>query len=394
VSLSTAHSPAPDAVAALQATLLTRLAEGQRFAGLVGRGDPASGTVLTALVAHEGELTPLRAALAAGVTRYPALTPSVPAAFWYERAIHDLVGLVPAGHPRLDPLVLPHRDDEGRLPHPGAAGQPMRIYPDERALSTHVHGPGVCTIPHGPVRSGVFESVEYLLETPGEDISHLRIRPHAKHRGAQKRFEGMTVQDGVLLAERVEGIASVAHALAFAHAVETLADVAVPPAAALLRVLHAELERVANHLDVLAKLTDAAGLAVATARFTLHKERTLRLTGALCGSRFGRGVVVPGGVSSTPRLPRGDVSAGLERLRRAVDGDVRALLGTSSFLDRIRTTGPLPAELARGHGALGPVGRGSGCVEDCRVTRPYDGYRRLATPPVPVREAGDAQEQL
>jgi formate hydrogenlyase subunit 5 len=104
------------------------------------------------------------------------------------------------------------------------------------------------------------------------------------------------VPDGVLLAERVEGIASVAHALAFCHAVERLADVTVPRSARLVRVLHAELERIANHLDVLAKLADAAGspvlhaelerianhldvlakladaagLAVATARFSLQ----------------------------------------------------------------------------------------------------------------------------
>ena len=94
-----------------------------------------------------------------------------------------------------------------------------------------------------------------------------------------------------LLAERVEGIASVAHALAFCHAIETIAGCQPPPAAGLVRVLHAEFERIANHLDVAVRLADAAGLAVATARFALHKERVQRLVSALCGSRFGRGVV-------------------------------------------------------------------------------------------------------
>ena len=70
----------------------------------------------------------------------------------------------------------------------------------------------------------------------------------------------------------------------------------MPWAAALVRVLHAELERLACHLDVIVRLADGAGLAVATARFGWHKERVLRLAGQLSGSRFGRGVVVPGGV--------------------------------------------------------------------------------------------------
>lgn len=388
-------SAVADPVGALRDALSMRTASGQRFAALLGRGDPATGTELIALVAHGGGVTPLRATLPAGVTRYPALTPQLRAAFWYERAIHDLVGLVPDGHPRLDPLVLPHREGTGRvLPHPGTPDRPNRIEPDERALSVHLHGTGVFTIPHGPVRSGVFESVEYLVETPGEDIPHLRIRPHHKHRGIQKRFEGLTVDDGVLLAERVEGIASVAHALAFAHAVESLSGVDVPVAAAMIRVLHAELERIANHLDVLSKLTDAAGLAVATARFSLPKEQVLRLVSALCGSRFGRGVVVPGGVTAAPRLPVDQVTAELDRLERAINSDISALLGTSSFLDRVRTAGPLTPQLAAAHGALGPIGRASGVADDCRVARPYDGYRQLAPPPVPVRDAGDAQARM
>lgn len=378
----------------LGAEVMLRMAKGERFAGLLGRGDPADGATLTALLAHQGGVSALSATLAAGVRSYRAWSPGLPGAFWYERALHDLIGLVPAGHPRLEPLVLPQWAGATTFPRPGAPTRPTRIEPDDSALSAHLHGRGVFTIPHGPVRSGVFESVEYLVETPGEDIPLLRIRPHYKHRGLQKRFEGLTVDDGVLLAERVEGIASVAHALAFAHAVETLAEVRVPTAAGLVRVLHAELERVANHLDVLGRLADAAGLAVAAARFGLHKENTLRLVGALCGSRFGRGVVVPGGVTALPRLAAADVAAALDRLQSAVVVDVTALLQTSSFLDRVRTAGPLDPELASAHGALGPVGRGSGCVDDARVQRPYDAYQRLTDIPVATRAAGDAQARM
>ncbi len=92
-----------------------------------------------------------------------------------------------------------------------------------------VAGHGLFTMSHGPVRSGVMESIEYLVETPGEDIPHLGLRVFYKHRGIEKRFEQLSVADGVLLAERTEGVASVAHALAYCHAIEALAGVTELP---------------------------------------------------------------------------------------------------------------------------------------------------------------------
>jgi Ni,Fe-hydrogenase III large subunit len=384
--------PASD-VGSLWDEVTRDVAAGHRFAGLMATQRPA-GVLLSVHLAEPGGIVTREAQLPAGVTSYPALTPRLHAAFWYERLIHDLFGITPEGHPRLAPLVLPQRNGSAPRPRPGAPGGPEAIEPDEQSLPRHVTGPGLFTIPHGPVRSGVMESIEYLVETPGEDIPHLNMRVFYKHRGIEKRFEGMTPADGVLLAERTEGVASVAHALAYCHAIERMARAEVPWPAALVRVLHAELERLANHLDVAVRLCDAAGLAVATARFALHKETVHRLVSQMCGSRFGRGVVVPGGIAALPRVAPADLLAELARLDRAIGGDVVALMGTSSFLDRLRRTGPLPPERARQHGALGPVGRASGYDDDGRRTRPYDGYAALGLPDRLPHDEGDAMDRL
>ena len=63
-------------------------------------------------------------------------------------------------------------------------------------MFVHVAGYGVFTISHGPVRSGVMESMVYLAGTPGENIPHLIMRVFYKHRGIEKRYEGMTGDDG------------------------------------------------------------------------------------------------------------------------------------------------------------------------------------------------------
>jgi len=355
-------------VAALWDAVARDLAGGSRFAGLMGTAQGDS-VLLSVHLAGEGGVAIREIVLPGGVRSYPALTAVAPAALWYERELHDVFGIVADGHPALEPLILP-----------GPAGPA---------------GPGLFTMPHGPVRSGVMESIEYLVETPGEDIPHLNLRVFYKHRGIEKRFEQLTVSDGVLLAERTEGVASVAHALAYCHAIETLAGVTeLPWRAALVRVLHAELERLTAHLDVAVRLCDAAGLAVATARFGTHKERVTRLVSRMCGSRFGRGVVVPGGVSGLPRLGPGDVLDELGRLERVITDDARVLMGTASFLERLRGTGPLRPERAIEHGALGPIGKASGYSDDARLNRPYDAYPSLDLGGGFEHRAGDALARL
>jgi Ni,Fe-hydrogenase III large subunit len=373
--------------------VLDEVTNGQRFAGLFGTA-VTEGVRLTALLADPADgLRAVDTVLPGWQRGYPALTPDLGAAFWYERELHDLFGILPESHPRLDPLILPLPDAASR-PQPGTTTAPGPLMPVEATIDRHVLGPGMFTIPHGPVRSGVFESVEYLVETPGEDIPFPQIRVYYKHRGVEKRFEGRTVGDGVLLAERTEGIASVAHALAYCHAIEALTATTVPPAAGLVRVLHAELERIANHLDVVLRLTDAAGLAVAVARFGWHKERVLRLVSRCCGNRFGRGVVVPGGVRALPRLGAEAIRAELTRLAADIRDDERILMMTSSFLDRLRGTGPLSPELAATHGALGPIGRASGRTEDVREVDCYDGYRALQGLAPPHTDDGDVMARL
>ena len=361
-------------VAALREVLSARISGGMRFAGVfAARRD--GGLVLSAQVAVPGGIETLETPLPSGADSYPALTPLIDAAFWYERVIHDETGLIPQGHPRIAPLIAP--------------GSPA-----EHALHRHVTGYGMFTIPHGPVRSGVLESMEYLVETPGEAIPHLNMRIFYKHRGIAARFAGGSVSDGVLLAERAEGIASVAHALAYCHAVEAIVGCEIPEEAALVRVVHAELERIANHLDVAMRLADAAGLAVATARFALHKERVMRLVSRLCGNRFGRGVVVPGGVSAFPRESSEWILAEIGPLQKQITADAKVLMGTSSFLDRLRGTGPLTPGRAREHGALGPIGKASGYTDDARLARPYDAYRQLSVEPVGEHSGGDAMTRL
>lgn len=366
----------------------SQVAGGARLCGLFASPEDG-GARLMALLSKDGQLSVEAALVPKGVEGYPSLTPSVPAASWYEREIYDLFGLSPIGHPRPGALVLPQCPG-AEPPRPGSGARLAPVAIEVTPPARHVRGEGVFTLPYGPVRSGVFEAVEYALETPGEDIPWAQPRVFYKHRGMEARFSQLTMADGLLLAERYEGVASVAHAIAYCGALEQIAGTEIPRAAAMVRVVHAELERVANHLDSVVRHAEAAGQAVAHSRLSTHKERLQRLRGQLCGSRFGRAVVVPGGVRGPLQMSRDALLGALGQLEDGITGDLRLLLATPSFVDRLRGTGSVPPGLASQRGALGPVGRASGQVEDVRHSRPYQGYASLGHRPVGSLSDGDA----
>jgi Ni,Fe-hydrogenase III large subunit len=369
-------------------TVVSQVRRGSRFAGLFARV-LANDTRLSAVLDTDGTLDVVQTVLPAGERQFPSLGALVPSARWYEREIHDIFDLEPRDQGVIDPLVFARAPSSERS-RSGSGFPTGAAHLELTPLPAHLRGEGVFTISYGPVRSGVFESVEYVVETPGEDIPHLRTRPFYKHRGVESLFSDKSVDDGVLLAERCEGVASVAHAWAFCAAVEEIGAVEITRSAALVRVLHAELERIANHLDSTIRHTEAAGQAVAYARFSLHKERVQRLRAQLCGSRFGRGVVVPGGVAAAPLLNVVQILSAIDSLELGVSSDMRLIMDTPSFVDRLRGTGVLSGALIDEFGALGPLARGSGLMQDVRWRQPYGAYAFLAQHEMESRVEGDA----
>lgn len=328
---------------------------------------------------------------------FHSLAHTVPGAGWPEREIRDLFGLEPVGHPNPSRLVLPEGWPQGL--YPMRKGFPrereVELGPPERpGPLTHepVEGDGVFHMPYGPIRSGIFESAQFVVDTPGEKILGLHLNMFYKHRGMEKIFEGAPLEQAPLVAERVSGVDSFVQSLAFCRAAERALGVEAPPRAKFLRVVFAELERIYNHIDHIAKHCEGASLNVANARFTILKECVLRLNATLTGSRYLRGVNQVGGLrrdlADNPGLTRE-----LGDLEQEFRKEERLLRRTDSFLDRIVTAAPLSNEDARAYGAVGPVARGSGVDLDCRRDRPYAAYPELDVQVATATE-GDADARF
>jgi formate hydrogenlyase subunit 5 len=320
----------------------------------------------------------------------PSLTEVAPLLSWYEREVTDLFGLAFTEHPQPQRLVL---HDGAIVPRPPFApdypsGTEIRA-PNQQSIPeiAGVNG-DVQLLPFGPIRGDVLESAEFLFFYIGEAILHYTPRLFYKHRGMEKRFEGLSAEHAVVLAERVSGVGSVAHALAYCQAVETAADCMVPPRARFLRVLLAEMERLYNHLYYLGHLCHTTTLKVGEAQGKLLAERAKQLNARLTGSRFLRSILTIGGLRRD-LSPKGWLEAELESLRESYAVYARHLETTDSHLDRLITTGKLDRKVAFDQGATGPVDRASGLDRDLRRDHPYAAYGELPVT-VAVRTDGDA----
>lgn len=324
-----------------------------------------------------------------------SLTPSLPVAGWYERELWEDLGIEPEGHRFLRRLRRPpdwpddifplRRDHQWRTPI-----ERMTIDPEDELPSLAAAPEGVVDYPLGPVRSGVVESGHYTLRTVGEELVDFRLQLFYKHRGIEKRAEGLPLEHVLLIAERISGTSAFAHSLALCQAIEMAAGINVPERARSLRTLFAELERLYNHLGYHADLCQATGLAVGQAQFEILKEQVLRLNAAIVGHRYLFGLNVPGGLARDVDPPQlSQVRQTVHEIRTALDDLEPMLLGSSSHLDRLEGTGILRADDARAYGAVGPIGRASGIDRDLRRDHPYAAYSALDFAVV-TAESGDA----
>ena len=335
----------------------------------------------------------------AGVPTYPSLTSTFPVAGWYEREIWEDLGIEPQGHPHLRRLRRPanwppdvhllHRD------HTWSDLIPERSASDDEELEPLVTAPeGVIDYPLGPVRSGVVESGHYTLRTVGEELVDCRLQLFYKHRGVEKRAEGLSYLHAPLVAERISGTSAFAHSLALCQAIETATATAVPDRARYLRTLFAELERLYNHIGYQADLCQATGLVVGQAQFEILKERLLRLNATAASHRYLFGLNVPGGLSRDLDPSMADqVRRALHDLRVNLDVLEPMLVGSASHLDRLEGTGILRPDDARTYGAVGPIGRASGVDRDVRRDHPYAAYAAVDFA-VPVIDTGDAMARF
>ena len=369
----------------LRGELERSIARGDRIAALFGAPHSSGGVELWAVIAddRDGWLR-LGTTVVAG-DRYPSLTPSCPQAHLFEREIAEQWDLLPEGHPWLKPV---------RFVRPRRAGADVwdraRTEPTVGVMDFYrVEGDEVHEVAVGPVHAGVIEPGHFRFQCHGEMVFHLEISLGYQHRGIEPRLVGGPDKRTLHYMETLAGDSTVGHASAHCHLVEALAGDRVPARALSLRAIALELERLANHTGDLGALANDVGFLPTASYCGRLRGDFLNLTAAICGNRFGRGLVRPGGVAFDVDPARAKEMTG--RLAAAlsdVENAAKLLWTSASVLARFENIGTVPRETCTALGLVGYAARASGIDRDVRHDHPW-GIYRLSNVPVSVAHSGD-----
>ena len=308
---------------------------------------------------------------------YPSLTARCAPFHMFEREIAEQVGIRPEGHPWLK-MVRYHPNGRGVA---DIFGNDYREDIPGRYDYYSVEGDEIHEVAVGPVHAGVIEPGHFRFNCIGERVLNLEIQLGYQHRGAENLLLSADRKRLPFIAENLAGDTSVGHSLCHSQAMEALGGVETDDGSRIIRTIGLELERIANHVGDLGALSgDVAFLPPANYCGRMRGD-FLNMSLLLCGNRFGKGLVRPGGV----RFPmdddnRRDLTARIAELKPQVEHTIDLLFSTSSVRSRFEGCGAVSREDAQRLGLVGPAGRACGIPYDVRRCFSTERYEYLHIP--------------
>lgn len=258
-------------------------------------------------------------------------------------------------------------------------------------VSREGHAPGESErmiINMGPQHPSTHGVLRLVLELDGETI--IRVEPVIGylHTGMEKTMQSKSYQQAIVVTDRFDYTNTMGNNLVYCLAVEKLLAAEIPPRAQVLRVIMAELSRLAAHMLWLG--THALDLGAMTVYFYCFREREmiLDLFDIVCGARLTASYMRVGGlVADTPPEFISGLDEFLKIIDKAID-EYDYVLNNEIFKMRTQGVGTLTQEEIIDLGASGPIARAAGIQWDVRKAEPYTGYENYEFE-VPIRQNGD-----
>jgi Ni,Fe-hydrogenase III large subunit len=316
---------------------------------------------------------------------FASQSPACPQVQLFEREIAEQFGILPEGHPWMKRVRY----------HPSWTGRDAwGLSPGETILPGvgdffRVEGDQVHEVAVGPVHAGVIEPGHFRFQCHGEKVFHLEIALGYQHRGVEEALIGGPGKRSLHYAETLAGDSTIAHATTYCHVIEAFAGTKKNARPMVLRGIALELERLANHVGDLGALSGDVGFLPTASFCGRIRGDFLNMTALLCGNRFGRGMVRPGGIGFDVDASRVDeVRRRLDSAEKDTANAVNLLWNTQSVMARFEDTGRLSRDAAVEMGIVGPPARACGLARDVRFDQP-SGIYRFTHIPVSTYDSGD-----
>ncbi|MEZ4501494.1 MAG: NADH-quinone oxidoreductase subunit D [Dehalococcoidia bacterium] len=246
--------------------------------------------------------------------------------------------------------------------------------------------------PQHPSTHGVFR-LRVVMD--GERIQDVEMIVGYLHRSMEKLAEERTFTQNIPFTDRADYLAGMSNNLGYVLAAELLSGVEVPERAQYLRVIFAELQRIASHAMSNGQLvSDAGAWQTPLLYMWREREKILDLFEMTCGARLTTNYMRIGGVAFDPPpefYPA--VNQLLEELPERIEEYHRLLIDNEIFLARTQGVGTITAEDAINGSLTGPMLRASGVPWDLRKAEPYCVYDRMEFD-IPVGRHGDAYDRF
>jgi NADH-quinone oxidoreductase subunit D len=248
--------------------------------------------------------------------------------------------------------------------------------PEQAGTPLHTEPVTINIGPQHPSTHGVFRM---RITFDGENIFDVEPVMGYLHRGSEKLAEERTYTQVITLTDRLDYVASMTNNQAYVLSCERLVGVEVPERGMYLRVMAAELQRIASHLVGIGFfLQDLGAFGTPLMYCFRERERILDMFEMLCGARITVSYMRIGGVlQDAPEEFWPALRRFLDDTPNYVDELDTLLSGNEVVLARTKRVGSISAEQAINASITGPILRSTGVAWDLRKANPYDVYDRV-----------------
>jgi len=255
-------------------------------------------------------------------------------------------------------------------------------------------------IPVGPIHPALKEPVQFEFKIEGERIIDVDVRLGHVHRSVEWAGTRRNPIQILYLAERICGICSYCHPMAFSLATERAAEIDVPERAQYIRVIHQELERICSHVLWAGVAAHEIGFDSVLFLTWQIREKALDLTEYLTGNRVTKGITMIGGVRrDITKDMNPKIMEVMKYFKDNFEKIRKIFLDDKTFKLRSQGCGILTKEDALKLCAVGPTARASGVKKDVRIDQPYFAFGDLdfdyITPDILTGEVnGDVYDRI